>query len=182
VGSRVSKAEAFVTRLTIETTVATPLNEHGAQMVRMILNFLGDQRIRFLMVGATNTAVGYGLFAALTHWVFAEVFLGYLISLVLSYVVGIGLAFILYRRFVFVVKGRVLGDLTRFVSVYLVSIAVNLIALPLLVEVVHIPPLASQAIILVVTTVVSFLGHKNFSFRRDPAESPTSEPNIGLPS
>lgn len=141
-------------------------------MIRLIRKFLSDQRIRFLIVGATNTLVGYGIFAVLTHWVFSGMFLGYLISLALSYVVGIGLAFLLYRRFVFVVKGQIFVDLIRFISVYLVSISVNALSLPLLVEVAQIPPLASQGIILVVTTAVSFLGHRNFSFRRGPAAPP----------
>ena len=122
--------------------------------------------MRFLAVGATNTLVGYLIFSAFTLWVFADVHLGYLLSLALSYAVGISLAFVLYRRFVFVVHGHVLRDFARFVSVYLVAIGINTLALPLLVEVVQVPPLLSQLIILVVTTLLSFFGHKKFSFRR----------------
>ena len=129
-------------------------------------SFLQDQRVRFLAVGATNTLVGYVVFSAFTLWVFADVYLGYLFSLAVSYVVGISLAFVLYRRFVFVVHGHVLRDFARFVSVYLVAIGINAAALPLLVEVAAVPPLPAQLIILVVTTLLSFFGHKKFSFRR----------------
>jgi len=128
--------------------------------------FLQDQRVRFLAVGATNTFVGYLVFSAFTLWIFADVYLGYLLSLAFSYVVGISLAFVLYRRFVFVVQGHVLRDFARFVSVYLVAIGINAAALPLLVEVATVPPLPAQLIILVVTTLLSFFGHKKFSFRR----------------
>ncbi|WP_233197435.1 GtrA family protein [Cryobacterium sp. N21] len=128
------------------------------------LRLLRDQRVRFLAVGATNTAVGYLVFSFFTLWVFADVYLGYLISLALSYVVGITLAFVLYRRFV--VHGHVLRDFARFVSVYLVAIGINAAALPLLVEVVLVPPLLAQLFILLVTTLLSFFGHKKFSFRR----------------
>ncbi|MDJ0377146.1 GtrA family protein [Cryobacterium sp. PH31-L1] len=131
-----------------------------------MLRLLGDQRVRFLAVGATNTAVGYLVFSLFTVWVFADVYLGYLISLALSYVVGITLAFVLYRRFVFVVHGQVLRDFARFVSVYLVAIGINAAALPLLVEVLLVPPLLAQLIILLITTLLSFFGHKKFSFRR----------------
>ncbi|WP_241984334.1 GtrA family protein [Cryobacterium sp. Hb1] len=134
------------------------------------MRFLRDQRVRFLAVGATNTLVGYLIFSAFTLWVFADVHLGYLLSLALSYAVGISLAFVLYRRFVFVVHGHVLRDFARFVSVYLVAIGINAVALPLLVEVVRVPPLLAQLIILVVTTLLSFFGHKKFSFRRSGAE------------
>ena len=133
-----------------------------------------DQRVRFLAVGVTNTAVGYLVFSVFTLWVFADVYLGYLLSLALSYVVGITLAFVLYRRFVFPVHGHLLRDFARFVSVYLVAIAINAAALPLLVEVVQTPPLLAQLMILVVTTLLSFFGHKKFSFRRSGAETAPS--------
>lgn len=126
-----------------------------------------DQRVRFLAVGATNTVVGYGLYAALTIWVFATAPFGYLASLIISYACAVTLAFVLYRRFVFVVTGRVAGDFVRFLSVYAVSIGINILALPLLVEVLTVPALVAQAVILVVTTIVSYVGHKLFSFRRD---------------
>jgi putative flippase GtrA len=130
-----------------------------------------DQRVRFLAVGATNTVVGYLVFSAFTLWVFADVHLGYLLSLALSYVIGITLAFVLYRRFVFPVHGHLLRDFARFVSVYLVAIGINAAALPLLVEVAQVPPLLAQLMILVVTTLLSFFGHKKFSFRRSGSEA-----------
>jgi putative flippase GtrA len=140
-----------------------------------LLRLIRDQRIRFLAVGGVNTVVGYGLFAAFNQWVFAHVPFGYLASLVVSYAIAIILAFFLYRRFVFVVQGNLLVDFLRFVSVYVLSIGINLVALPILVELVHLPPLLAQAIILVVTTVISFVGHRYFSFRRsriDPGPKP----------
>lgn len=139
--------------------------------MRTILGRLArDQRIRFLTVGATNTLVGYLVFSAFTLWVFHDVYLGYLLSLAVSYVVGITLAFVLYRRFVFPVHGHVVRDFARFVSVYLVAIGINAAALPLLVEIARVPPLLAQLLILGVTTLLSFFGHKKFSFRRSGAE------------
>jgi len=134
-----------------------------------IVRLARDQRTRFLAVGATNTLVGYLVFSAFTVWVFADVHLGYLLSLALSYAVGITLAFVLYRRFVFPVHGHVVRDFARFVSVYLVAIGINAAALPLLVEVALVPPLLAQLLILAVTTLLSFFGHKKFSFRRGGA-------------
>lgn len=125
-----------------------------------------DEKVRFLAVGGTNTVVGFLLFAAFQYWIFRDIPFGYLISLVLSYAIAIVLAFILYRRFVFRVSGHVVRDFIRFVGVYAVSIGINFLALPVLVEFAGIPPVLAQAIVLVCTTVVSFLGHKYFSFRR----------------
>ncbi|MBC7724970.1 MAG: GtrA family protein, partial [Burkholderiaceae bacterium] len=73
-----------------------------------------------------------------------------------------------HRRFTFGVSGRtgIVLDFVRFESVYVVMLAINAAALPLLVEVVGWPSFLAQAAIVVVTTVVSFFGHKFFSFRR----------------
>lgn len=140
-------------------------------MRALISRLYHDQRVRFLVVGGVNTVVGYGLFVIFDNLVFEHIPFGYLLSLIVSYAVAIGLAFFLYRRFVFKVHGRVFGDLIRFIGVYAVAIGINVVALPLLVELVRLPPFLAQAIILVVTTLVSFFGHKKVSFYR-PDEEP----------
>lgn len=135
-------------------------------MRSLVERLVRDQRIRFLAVGVTNTIVGYAVFSALTVWAFAGIPLGYLLSLVVSYAVSITLAFWLYRTFVFPVKGRILSDFAKFVGVYIVSIALNAVLLPLFVEIVGLNPLVAQAISLVLTTLISYFGHKYVSFRR----------------
>ena len=137
---------------------------------------LGDQRVRFLLVGALNTVVAYGLFVVFTHWVFGAAPLGYLLSLALSYAIAIVLAFVLYRRFVYRVSGNVLVDFLRFLSVYAVTISLNFAALPLLIELVHVPVLIAQALVVIVATLISFFGHRSFSFRRPSATPPAAPP------
>jgi putative flippase GtrA len=121
---------------------------------------LAREEVRFLIVGVINTVVGYALFA-----LFLLVF-GYLPSLYLSYAVAVTLAFVLHRRFTFRVRGNALVDFVRFVGVYVVSLAVNSVVLPVLVELVGLHPLIAQGIALVITTLFSYVGHKWFSFRR----------------
>lgn len=128
--------------------------------------FVAGRELRFLVVGTVNTAVGYGSFALLHELLFDEVRFGYMVSLVLSYALAITSAFVLYRRYVFRVTGRVLRDLVAFVGVYLVSIGVNLALLPVLVELAGVPVLLAQAVVLAITVVVSFVGHKEVSFKR----------------
>ena len=125
---------------------------------------LAREEIRFLIVGGINTVVGYALFALLQITI-GDV-IGYLGSLYLSYAISVTLAFVLHRRFTFRVTGTVVADFVRFVGVYVVSLGLNTIALPLLVEVAHLDPLVAQAICVVITTVISYVGHKWFSFRR----------------
>ena len=140
---------------------------------------LADRRVRFLLVGGVNTVVAFALFAlfeatagraldAAGHPV-----AGSLVPLLGSYALAILLAFALYRRFVFRVRGHVLRDLARFVSVYLVSITLNAVLLPVLVAV-GVPRLGAQALLVLVITVISYVGHRWFSFRR-PGDDGTGD-------
>lgn len=127
---------------------------------------LGDERVRFVLIGGINTVVGYGLYALL--YLSAGRFIGYLGALYISYVIAIGIAFVLHRRFTFRVSGtgNVFLDLVRFAAVYVVSLIVNTLLLPVLIEFGHVQPLVAQAAIVIVTTLISYFGHKLFSFRR----------------
>ncbi|CAN5280716.1 hypothetical protein BH09ACT5_BH09ACT5_14350 [soil metagenome] len=133
-----------------------------------LLKLIRDQRVAFLIVGGINTVVGFGWFAlfefTIGRW------WGYLASLAFAHVFSVLCAFVLYRRFVFRVRGHVLRDLARFEVVYLVALGVNFVALPLLVEFAHLVPIVAQALIVVVTTLISYFGHRGFSFRRVEAK------------
>ena len=140
-----------------------------------IRRLVDDERVRFLFVGGINTVVGYGLFVALDlsvgHW------LGYLGCLYLSYVLGVTSAFFLHRRITFraqAAEGSQWLAFLRFSSVYVVTLVINTMGLPLLVELAHLSPIGAQAIMVVVATLISYVGHKYFSFRRStPGVQPT---------
>lgn len=134
---------------------------------------LADERARFLIVGGINTVVGYGLFV-LIQWLFGAV-ISYIGSVLIAHLLASMLAFTLYRRWVFRAGGTMVVDFLRFQVVYLIPLAANLLALPILVAVVGLNVYAAQALIVVVSTVVSFLGHKYFSFRRAAAPADLAE-------
>ena len=132
-----------------------------------LLRVVRDQRVAFLLVGGVNTVVGFLCFAGFL------LLLGqrrYLVVLVCAHVVSVLIAFVLYRFVVFRVRGHVLADLWRFETVYLSALAINLVLLPVLVEIARLPVLLAQALIMLVTSAMSWVGHKNYSFRR-PAPS-----------
>lgn len=141
----------------------------------LLLRLVKDQRVAFLLVGGFNTAFGFVLFVAFDltvgQWLDSAVneTIGSLGTLFCAHVIGVLIAFVLYRRFVFVVHGHVLRDLARFWSVYLVSISINAVVLPVLVNIGWNRILA-QLSILVVTVAISYFGHKRFSFRRTEKE------------
>lgn len=135
-------------------------------MISRIKQLISDKRVSFLLVGGFNTLLGFGIYTLLTVWVFHDLKFGYLISLVISYAVGITVGFFLYRRFVYKVNGKIFSDFVKFTSVYLFSITLNLILLPAFVQLTPIGPVLAQAMVLVITTLVSYFGHGYFSFRR----------------
>jgi putative flippase GtrA len=157
-----------------ERSTESPVDSHGSRT--RVGAFLADERVRFLAIGGINTAVGYGTFA-LIQWSIGE-FVGYIVSLLIAHLLTSLLAFSLYRVVVFRVHGRMVVDFLRFQVVYIVPLAANILALPLLVSVLNWNVYLAQAVIVVVSTVISFVGHKYFSFRRRKVS--TNETSAGV--
>lgn len=133
-----------------------------------LLDLVKNDKIAFVIVGAANTAIGFFWFI-LFELTVGQI-AGYMVSLILAHVAAVLCAFVLYRTLVFRVTGHVIRDLVRFELVYLTALAVNAVLLPISVEIVGIPPIPSQLLIVFVTAVMSYVGHKHFSFRRTPAK------------
>lgn len=130
----------------------------------LLLRLIKDRRVAFLIVGMINTGVGF-LWFILFELTIGKLW-GYMATLLFAHVASVLCAFVLHRRFVFRVRGHIWLDLARFESVYLVALGVNAVLLPVLVEFAKIPPIPAQALIVFVTTMVSYFGHSRFSFRR----------------
>jgi len=132
------------------------LRENGVGLSR-------DMRFRYLGVAILNTVVGYSIYGVLLV-TFGDSL--YLWALVGSHLIATTMAFVLYRRFVFLVRGSHWLDYARFQAVYLLSLALNAVLLSLIVSATSAEPLIAQFICLVVVAIVSFFGHRHFSFRR----------------
>ncbi len=143
-----------------------------------LLRVVRDQRVAFLIIGAMNTAIGTAWFV-LFLWVIGEA--AYLIVLLCAHIATVLCSFVLYRTFVFKVTGHVLRDLARFETVNLAAVGINLALLPLFVEVFGWPVLPSQLVILGVYVLMSWFGHRGFSFRRTPAELGLMDPQQAAP-
>lgn len=139
-----------------------------------LFRLIRDQRVAFLIVGGMNTAIG-AVWFILFLWLFPHGAAGYMGALLCAHSCAVLCAFVLYRRFVFRVTGHVLRDLARFELVNLSTLGFNLAMLPVLVEVLRWPVLASQFAIAGVTVVYSWFAHRGFSFRRSPAEVEPAE-------
>lgn len=122
--------------------------------------FNNSHFLKFVFVGGLNTVVGYGVFALL-------VLIGvhYVISSVFGHIAGVTNSYFWNKYFTFRASGKNYREIFRFIGVYTVHYAIGLSGLVFFVEVVKLHPLAAQAIVLVITTLFSFFGHKYFTFR-----------------
>lgn len=136
-----------------------------------LLTRIPDQRLAFLLVGGVNTAVGFLAFVGFDR-LYAALAPGWApvlhntVTLGCAHVLSVVIAFVLYRTLVFRVTGHVWADLVRFESVYLVSLGINWVLLNLLTVVFRLPAVLAQAIVVGIIAMISFFGHKHFSFRR----------------
>lgn len=127
------------------------------------MKFLKSEKMRYLLVGGYNTAFGYILFAGLLMLFKEQVH--YLVLLVMSHVFSVINAFFAYKFLVFKTKQSGLREFGKFNMVYLGVLIINLVALPVMVNFLAIRPIIGQAWFVVITVIVSYLGHKHFSFK-----------------
>ena len=127
---------------------------------------------RYLLVGGANTVFGYATYALLTAVLDAVMPHGYMLAGALSAVLNITVAYLNYKWFVFKTKGSYLREWARCVAVYSGGIAISVLSLPILVFAIRRytnfvagAPYIAGALLIGVNTVLTFLGHKKFSFR-----------------
>jgi len=139
---------------------------------------------RYLAVGIWNTAFGYGTFALLTALLEGHVPASYMAASLLSSVLNITVSFLGYKWLVFRTKGNYLKEWARCLMVYSGSIVLGLALLPPTVFLTAYltgnagaAPYIAGALVMGVQVIVSFVGHRTFSFGtgrgpRAPGEPP----------
>ena len=124
---------------------------------------LADRRVRYLMVGGVAAVVFYGVFSG--GWLLLAGRVPYLAMVLLANIATAVSTYPLYRRHVFGSTGPWLRGFLRFYAVCFGSLVFNLVSLPLLVEVAHLPVLPAQAIVIVVTPLVNYQVNRCWTFR-----------------
>jgi putative flippase GtrA len=138
---------------------------------RLIHHFPPGQFGRYLVVGVCNTIFGYSTYAGLTLLLTPHVRYAYMVANVVSGLINITFAFLSYKWFIFETKGNYLREWVRCLLVYGSAIAISTAALPLVVYGLrHLTPARGSAaywagaMLMGVTVIGGFLGHRNFSF------------------
>ena len=134
---------------------------------------------RYLVVGIWNTAFAYGTFALFTALLDRYMPASYLAASLISSVLNITVSFLGYKWFVFKTQGNYLREWARCLMVYSGGILLGLALLPPTVFLVsyltgnpRAAPYIAGALLLGVQVILSFLGHKTFSFKGTTAPTP----------
>lgn len=138
------------------------LDERGVR--RLLLSLAGDRRVRYLFAGGIAAVVYYATFAG--GWLFAGGRVPYLLMAVIANLVTAVLTYPLYRTVVFASTGPLLPGFLRFYAICFGSLVFNLVGLPFLVEIVRMPVLPAQALLLVVAPLVNYQLNKVWTFRQ----------------
>ena len=140
-----------------------------------LMKVVKDQRVAFLLVGGANTAFSTALFIALA---LALPRMPSFVLLTASWTVSLIAVFFVYRKLVFRVKGHVWLDLARFALVNLTSLLINIGLLSLFADILGFPRIPAQLAITFLSVIISYFGHRHFSFRRK--NSPGSKPTAAI--
>jgi len=119
--------------------------------------------LRFLVTGGWNTAFSY-ISLALLYYLLSDK-IHYIIILAFSGVINISNAYICHKFFVFKTKGNYLKEYLRYYVVYSVPLAMGFIFFPVSIEILKINFYAAQALLTLITVIISYFGHKHISFR-----------------
>ena len=117
------------------------------------------QLSKFSFVGVLNTIVGYGAFFILLTWY------NYLLSLIISHIIGVTHSYVWNKYWTFKSDGIQINEFIKFNSIYVIVFVVNIIILFLLVDILKFNPKIGQLFVLPIITVISFVGHKYWSFK-----------------
>lgn len=93
--------------------------------------------------------------------------MAYMSAMALSNIIAICNAYIFHKYITFQssVKGRgMVKEFIKFLTTYLFTIFLNLILLPIFVELLHFSPKIAALLVILICTVISYLGHSRFSF------------------
>ena len=129
-------------------------------MINYFKKLYNMQQIRFLFVGGLNTLVGYGIYAL-------GLFLGinYFIANLISTVIGVIHSYIWNKYFTFKSKNKVKKEVPKFILVYLISFIFSNLILYIFITKLGVNQYIGGVINIALTTIISWVGHKYFSFR-----------------
>gem|GEM_PF-146802 len=123
------------------------------------------QLVRFGLVGGVGFAINLAVYTLCVHGFGID----YHVAAVIAWVVAVANNFVMNRHWTFDARGgRAHFQAARFVAVSLVALGFSLLLLMLFVEAAGMPKVAAQALAVLASMPLNFLGNKLWSFRKQP--------------
>ena len=125
---------------------------------------LDHQKVMYLLVGGWNTIFGYCTGLSLYYLLYG--YLHILVILVMTNILSISMSFFTYKLFVFKTTGNWLFEYVRCYVVYGSIALVGMLLIWIMVNFIEVPFWIAQALIVMVTVVLSYASHKRFTFKK----------------
>lgn len=134
------------------------------------------ERILYLVVGGWNTLFGYAAFVLL-YWSLGSA-APVIVILIFSYCLAVANNYLAYKFIVFRTRGNYIRELSRFVLVYAPGLAANIVVLPIALHVLSWNAYVIQALFTLCVIIVSYFGHKYFTFRGRRDDGAKASPDV----
>lgn len=128
--------------------------------MKLLDTIFKKQIYRFVAVGILNTFVGVG-----AYFILLDLNIYYLFSSLIAHIIGVTNSFIWNKKWTFKSNGNLLNEFFKFNLVYAVIFVVNLVLLVLFVEKFRFNPKIAGVFALGICAMISFFGHKYWSFK-----------------
>ena len=133
-------------------------------MIIRFKNIYDKSRIaRFGFYGIFNTIIGFISYPILYY--FFNTKFSYIEILYISFFISTHFAFLTSKYYVFRSYESIFKEYTKFMIFHLIILGINLIFLPIFVEVLLIHPSASQVIFSIILMLLSYFWHLNITFK-----------------
>lgn len=124
-----------------------------------------QKKFRFLLAGAVNTAIGLALYPIL-YLVLNPFGITYIWVLVMAQIICVSISFITNKYFVFQTRGNLRLEYFKFFMFHGFYFAVNLIVLPIMVEVLKLNPIIAQTVFSIFIITTSYFWHNHITFKK----------------
>lgn len=126
-----------------------------------VSTFIKSSFFKFCVVGVINTLTNYGLYL----FFLLVLHINYIVSGALGFLLAAIMGYVLNSRFTFKAQKMSVKHLVTYLSVNMVSLAINALVSILVVQVFYCPEKFAQLVGITVTTFTNFFGVKYLVFR-----------------
>ena len=124
----------------------------------------GRQKLDYLLVGGFNSVAGYSIVVGLYHLLRSHLDI---VSIgVIGNMLAISISFFTYKLLVFKTRGRWWQEYLRSYLVYGSAAVLNVLLLWIFVKGLSIDIWLAQGASMLITVVISYIGHSNFTFNK----------------